>query len=226
MRLRPSGLVSLAVTLPLFCVISTTAISADSYDAAAEFSASENPSGVWSYGWSSTLEGEMTPYDVGYLSAEGLDVWYGSSQGSNPSIVHNGTDTTIATSGNDLTWAPGQLSLHPGPSGQQSRVRFSVPTTGTWSIDAIFQSIDATGGSTDVHVIHNGLALFDEDVVGFGDSATYAGAGLSFTAGDTVDFVVGFLNGNYYDDSTALDAVLSLESSGCTPPTGLLPAVR
>jgi hypothetical protein len=209
-----------ALALTALC---TSAISADSYSASDDFVPNQNPNGVWSYGWAADLSGSFAPYDTTYANSEGLDIWNAASQGSNPSLVHNGTGSDVTYSSDGIVFEAGMLALHPGPSGQQSRVQFTVPTSGSWSMDVQFESIDSTGGSTDVHVLLNGTPIFSDDVIGFGDVAAYAASGMALNMGDVVEFAVGFGYYSYYDDSTSLDAVLELESSGCTAPSGLVP---
>ena len=46
------------------------------YDAAADFSPTNNPNGVWSYGWSSSL-GSTFNLDVSSTTVDGLDFWEG-----------------------------------------------------------------------------------------------------------------------------------------------------
>src|SRR5437588_6779441 len=47
------------------------------YDAAADFSASANPNGAWSYGWEATLGGAFTLNAAERTVYQGLDTWEG-----------------------------------------------------------------------------------------------------------------------------------------------------
>jgi hypothetical protein len=63
-----------------------------------------------------------------------------------------------------------------------------------------------------VHVLYNGLAIFDGKVAGFGEGSgpTYDSDVISVSAGDTIDFTVGYGDdGNHGYDSTRLDSVVS-----------------
>src|SRR6516225_679362 len=73
---------------------------AQSFDAAADFSATSNPNGAWSYGWSaSRLSGfHLLPHSINfdvdvtgiYLNPAIADVWTGSPSGDiAPAVFHN-----------------------------------------------------------------------------------------------------------------------------------------
>jgi hypothetical protein len=188
-------------------------------DAAVDYSTNTNPTGVWSYGYSTTLGGTMTLYTAHEVDS-GLDRWRGNvgSDGS-PSLLKNDTAAPITYFSNPTATAqPGQLVEHPGPNGEDCIVRFTAPTAGLYSITANFKGIDITPTSTDVHVLDNGTAIFNDLV------NTDGGAGKSFTtqlslnAGEKIDFAVGYgSNLNYQFDSTALSAQVNLvpEPTSC-----------
>jgi hypothetical protein len=186
------------------------------YDAAADFSSTNNPNGVWTYGWSSTL-GSAFNLDVSRINDSGIDFWEGaistgSPPGQFPYVSHNGTSSTI-TYGGTVLYNPGQLGMHPGPQGQYSVIRFTAPAAGPYQLASSFAGLDFIGPTTtDVHVLLDGSAIFNGNVDGFG-----AGSGPSFTTtftlqkGDTVDFAVGFgTNGTYFNDSTGITATFIL----------------
>ena len=182
------------------------------YSAAGDFSATNNPNGVWSYGWSTTT-GSAFNLDAVKATVSALNVWEGipaSDSFGNPSITFNSTSNPISISG--TIWTPSRLAFHPGSTGQNAIVRWTAPTAGLFAIDAVFQGrSQAAGATTDVHVLHDSASLFNGAVLGFG-----SGSGPSFQgtvvvlAGDTIDFTVGFGgNGTYLFDTTQLDATIS-----------------
>jgi hypothetical protein len=189
------------------CVPSTTV-----YDAAADFSATDNPNGAWSYGWSHTLGGGFILYTDHRAGIPGLDSWLGDqAPDGNPSLAHNGTDhVIIATTPPGIIWQPGQLSLHPGPNGEYSLIRWTAPAAGVIAVNATFSGIDAVGGTTtDVHVLHQGLSQFDGRVNGYLAATSFTG-NLTVARGDTVDFAVGYgTDHTFYYDTTALAATIS-----------------
>jgi hypothetical protein len=211
------------------------ALASLSWSAATDFSPTANPNGVWSYGFipASGLYTDFALYDLGGPAPDipGLDAWRhtaGSSDPRVPAVAHNGGSSTLYAYG-DLVLPPGEMHLHPGPEGQQSVVRFTAPFNGTFQIDVTFSVGDPPGWegttTTDVHVLKNGLSLFDGDVDGYvdpNDSEHYSAVQI-LAAGDIIDFTVGFGNGNYYYDTTFLDATI-LGSEGPIPtPTPVSP---
>ncbi|MBO0698168.1 MAG: hypothetical protein J2P46_07225, partial [Zavarzinella sp.] len=93
-------------------------------------------------------------------------------------------------------------------AGEHSVVRWTAPAAGTYDVAALFTGDDLT--STDVHVWHNGVSIFDGTVNGF-RSGPYFETAVTVAAGDTIDFRVG-PNGNFFSDSTGLDAVITPDS--------------
>jgi hypothetical protein len=131
-------------------------------DVAADFSATNNPNGVWHYGWSATLG---SPFVLSTHPAvrDGIDTWRGDLEPfGNPAAYHNGA-TSVVVLGQPPTapFDPGQFALHPGPGGEYAVVRYVAPEMGLASIESVFTGIDIFGTTTDVHVLLNGTALFD-----------------------------------------------------------------
>ncbi len=140
----------------------------------------------------------------------GLKFWQNAS-GTEPCITLNANDTPL--SGLGITWQPGQLALHPGARGEYSVLRWTSPAAGPATVSARFTSI-AERATTDVHVLHKGAPLFDAliNLEGSGPTAVHE-ATVEVAEGDTLDFVVGWGNGDYGADTTALAAVVTLAGS-------------
>ena len=103
------GLLKIAIALALspFAIAPAQALT---FDAATDFSLTNNPNGVWSYGYSSTLGGVFNLYpDKGNIS--GLDYWRDNTivSAGVPNVAHNGTTNTV-TAIPCCQWLPGQLS--------------------------------------------------------------------------------------------------------------------
>jgi len=187
------------------------------YDAAAGFSSSSNPSGVWSYGWSQTLGGSVTlDTDVQNL-APGVVQWRGDLSGDgNPSVFEN-TTASVASFGS-ISMQPGTLAFHPGSGGQYSIVQFTAPAAGTYEISATFQGDDVDRTSTGVFVLaNNSLIAGDSGYVngfGLGTGPTFNSL-VHLSIGETVDFAVDYnggptgRNGQFYNDSTGLSATIT-----------------
>ncbi len=142
---------------------------------------------------------------------EGVDTWRGNlAPDGNPAAYHNGTHAVIVVGGS-ARYEPGQFGLHPGPDGEYAIVRYVAPTPGQASIKSVFASQDLFETTTDVHVLFNGAAVFDDFVEGVAGSSHVSFARrLSLRQGDTIDFAVGFgRNGSFSNDSTGLAATVS-----------------
>ena len=95
---------------------------------------------------------------------------------------------------------------------------------GTYKITAQFEGVHFGLSSTDVHVLHNGMVLFDADIQGYGgDPAFHHLEGASPTAAytgqvklkghDIVTFAVGYgKNKTNYCDTTGVFAGVVLVS--------------
>lgn len=185
------------------------AVSADSWDFKAEFSASNgNPNGAWSYGWMPTDFSTFHLYTTGWT--EPTSVGWNTGVGE-PIIWQN--------LGTGMAWGvpPGEISLHPGPGNTPSVARWTAPAdvAGIVTVDGEF--LPGDGAWLTVAVRHNNNLIW---------SAANAGAfsiGLSVAPGDTVDFAVydGYAYGN-----TPLRAVIhSGECPGDFNGDGIITAV-
>ena len=185
------------------------------YNAADDFSTAGNPNGVWSYGWSPTLGGNLTPY-IGHTTSFTLDVWRDQID---PNVSHNGSGLQLNTG--FAVWANNQMAFHPGPNGEYSVIRWTAPQAGFVSLTTMFSGLDFVGPTTtDVHVLLNGTSLFDAVVECYLNTSTFTTA-RSVASGETIDLVVGFgSNQNYFNDSTGVDSVIAFtavpEPSGIT----------
>ena len=112
------------------------------------------------------------------------------------------------TGGTTITFKPDQLVIHPGPGGQYDVVRFTAPGVNTYSISTAFFGVDSRPTTTDVHVLRNGVSLFDGNINTYNpDSGLTFSKTVTLSTGDTIDFAVGIgSNGNFYSDSTGLQA--------------------
>ena len=181
------------------------------YSVADDFSLDGNPNGVWSYGYTATLGGTFALHPYSTTSQWGygfLSAWYsGISWDDSPQILKNtsGDQQVFGT----VDYLPGQAILHPGQNDEKSIARWTAPADATFEIDATFEGRDfGWGTSTDVHVLVNGVSVFDDGINGFGDTASYNDT-LSLNTGDTVDFAVGFGGNIFNGDSTAIDGTIT-----------------
>ena len=98
---------------------------------------------------------------------------------------------------------------HPGPSGQDSILRLTAPSAGVYTVSGAFSNGD--NATTDVHILANNVSVFDGSINHPGglNSAPFSFA-TTLVGGETLDFAVGYgSNGNYYNDSTLLNATVT-----------------
>jgi hypothetical protein len=191
----------IAITLPR---------TASAFSAAGDFSSSSNPNGAWSYGWSTTLGSAFnldSSNTTAYSGTSGLNGWLSNlAPDGSPLVLQNGATNPVTTA--NSTFQPGQFALGPGQNLQYSILRWTAPSSGTFSINATFSGLSFLGDTSDVHILHDGISIFDSNVTGSPSPVSFSGP-VSITAGDTLDFAVGVgSNGNYNEDLTALSATI------------------
>lgn len=174
------------------------------FDPSQQFSTTDNPNGVWSYGWRQSLTDPTFHFYQFAGTSQGIDNWLDS--GNLPGLFHNSTQTLVRIGTTFL--APGEIALHPGQNGENSVLQFTAPFAGTYQLSAFFAPRDTSPGGTDVHVRLNGASLFD-GATGNGLTASYDG-NLTLNAGDTIEFLVGRgADGSYNDDLTSLETQIT-----------------
>ena len=145
------------------------------------------------------------PHAGGLWKVLGMAIWPKAPLGE-PWVAKNTTSHTV----NELQimWPAGRLALHPGPASEFSVVRWIAPEGGQVQVAAVFTGL-ALHATTDVHVLHNGRALFDGGINLQGQpNEVRFDKSLTMAQGDRLDFIVGAGNGNYGGDTTGLAATI------------------
>ncbi len=184
-----------------------------------QFSLTNAPGGVWTYGWQQQLGGALTLYDNLSNPAPAISMWntQGDAGAGIAGLVWKNTTTQPS---DQWGWTePGQVCLHPGPTDQKAVVRWTAHADGHLRISAVFSGQNPSGDSVDVRVLKNGASLYSSYVSGFAGRSTNSFAdrfGASpirtykgetdVVAGDTIDFCVGYGGNGYNCDLTGLDA--------------------
>jgi subtilisin-like proprotein convertase family protein len=185
--------------------------------AALGFSTNSNPNGVWTYGYSASLGGALTPFtESGSTGA--LEFWRTNISAGVPNATYNPSLQTVTNGSASLR--PFQLAVHPGTNGEVSVIRYTCTNSDVYRVSAIFSGADFTGPTTtDIHVLFNGVSIFDGIVSEFGSGPSFE-TNLTLNAGQFIDFVVGYgTNNTFALDTTALSAVV-VPVAGCpTSPT-------
>jgi hypothetical protein len=200
----------LALTiLPVLTLLITASVGpAQTFDPAVQFSVTNNPNGVWSYGYSTTFRSPFIfyPYSgINLMSGSELDVWAPAL--GFPALYHNPTSNRYINGTQSI--GPGEFGFHPGPSGEYSVLRFSAASSGHYLIQGYFFGQDPHPTSTDVHLLVNEVSAFDGYVNAFGTGPNFLFL-ETLNAADLVDFTVGYGGNGYGFDSTGLSASLTL----------------
>jgi hypothetical protein len=201
------------------------------FDAVANFSITGNPNGPWSYGWEPSLGNGFTLDDAESSSVyPGIDQWHGTefcgydSNGAlalRPQVGFNHTGSTLNYA-SGVSQPANMLILHPSCSNKLSVVRWTAPTAGWFEVTGLFQGIDTRTTTTDVHILldsSTSLLSGNININGSGNQAPF-GFVRNLSAGDTLDFIVGFgADGTYDDDSTGLAVTITPLGQGSTTGT-------
>lgn len=194
-----------------------------SYSAVNDFSATQNPSGTWGYGYRTPggAYSSLTNNDNIYGFQSGMHTWYLPNSGWNlPAIFHNGTGASATYS--TITQPTDELNLHPGASGERSVVRWIAPSAMTVQVAGRFEGLDSQGASSDASITHNGSQVFAANVTGSGvGSRQTFSLTRTVASGDTIEFSVGYGTNGVVGDSTGLAATITQTSQTNGTGTGL-----
>lgn len=183
------------------------------YDLAGDFSFAANPQGAWSYGYAGAPGAEFHPYASKRISDEGFSLWYGTTDNYTPGLLKNETGAPYTNTTHSITWAAGDITLHPGRNGACSVARWTAPAGGAVTFSATFTLIDAQAEDVDIHVLQNNESLYAGTLAGYMGTQTFDQTGpLTVASGDTIDFVVGYgPGGSFLNDTTRVSAGLQLK---------------
>lgn len=191
------------------------------WDAAAEFSWTNNPNPPWSYATKEDKNptGPIT-MTLNPVQEPGYQL-FGWADTSMTKILKN-----ITESGIDVWYGvrvpAGGFDIKPG-WGPNACIRWTSPIDGLVMTDAIFRGLYSTWTYGDVYVVNNSSVMFSGIVQGFigwdenspqGPSPIQSFSGMTTVAqGDTIDFVFGYgpqeLNPQNTEDYTDLDATIT-----------------
>ncbi|MGH7869477.1 MAG: hypothetical protein ACREP9_18055, partial [Candidatus Dormibacteraceae bacterium] len=138
---------SLCVALAVVFSGAWSALGGMVFDAGADFSASSNPTGPWSYGYRTQMSSSFTTFSTAFVYGDSLDTWARSSTSPDdlPWIQHNGSGV-VFNDGTGYVLQPGGLSMHPGHGGELADLLFTAPVSGTFSLSGSFFSTQGAVG--------------------------------------------------------------------------------
>ena len=181
---------------------------------------SQNPNPTvpqWRYGYRTTVAGTAltlftaSEHTDSYFSNEPMEGFYVHNANAVPAILVNTAPTNFTFNYGAGPLAPAEMMLH-GDVGKWAVVRYTVPGAGIYNVTASFRPIQR--GTVDVHVVSNGVSLFDQ-VLTNTQSAAPSFSNVVLAAGAVLDFVVG-VNGQLNLDSTAFNATITTNATVAT----------
>lgn len=172
---------------------------------ATDFSATSNPTGAWSYGYSLAAPASDASALIVYpseLSESGVDCWYDADNVAlgAPAVCYNGSDVATATG-----VAPGEAALHPGQNGEYSIARWTAAAAGSYAVHVQFKAGDQ--GETTGFLVHNGTVLWSVDATSSDPTDERT---VTMAAGDTLDVAVGSDDTFLYDTTPVIFTIHSI----------------
>jgi hypothetical protein len=196
------GKYSVLFMLALFLLVAVPPAAATSGNVITDFPGADNPptnpNGNWSYGYEyETTPGNFqgfTPYATYDTGTTGLTpAWSDTNKGV---IWKNNSNDTIAKI------KPGEVSMHPGATGEYAVVRWTSPGAGTVDISGKFGAGD--DGWENCYIYQDGAMIFSW-TTSLGTNTFSLLKTVSL--GTHIDFIVGTSN---WFGSTPLDATITV----------------
>eukprot|EP00276_Gloeochaete_wittrockiana_P004627 CAMPEP_0184658776 /NCGR_PEP_ID=MMETSP0308-20130426/26871_1 /TAXON_ID=38269 /ORGANISM="Gloeochaete witrockiana, Strain SAG 46.84" /LENGTH=215 /DNA_ID=CAMNT_0027098035 /DNA_START=203 /DNA_END=847 /DNA_ORIENTATION=+ len=118
-----------------------------------------------------------------------------SAQGRCPFIAYNQVNAPFPTGYSFAKVLPTQLFMHPGPTGQYTRIIFTAPTRGIYDIEADFFANNLRT-SVDVHMFVKGVEWWTSDISGDEGPQYYIphriSTSVALLGGEKIEFVEGW----------------------------------
>lgn len=158
------------------------------YDNANDFSAAQNPNGVWSYGYSLDVGTSFNAFTAS-ASVSGMQGWYTQAPADYfLSAVYRNASTNlfsaagVTVAGLEAGFLPGRDSL--------AIYRFTAPSAGSYSVEALFFTQHGAPSGVNVFVLKNGSTQLFTAPVTLNQSSAYWSDSVALAAGGTLDFAV------------------------------------
>ena len=182
-----------------FTLSSVPASRGQTYDAVSDFTGT-NPSGAWSYLWSKSVGGMLSPLTFTAVFNSQVSGFYNDlGEPSNVFALRNFGPGTSSINGGGTVIPTNLLALD--PESDAVDVRWTAPATGDYAIGGTFQMITSNVQPLEVQVLQNLAApdqstLLSDDLTGpvYGQQIPF-NFNEQVNAGQTVDFVVNSTGG-------------------------------
>ncbi len=179
--------------------------SGQTWDSINDFSATQNPSNGWSYGWTPSLGGAFNPFPQPGQTC-GADFWVDPSI-SAISLGRNATPGTVSC----FSWSfpTSYMLAHPGPNGQYTVLRWTPPGPGSYGVSVAITGLDYSfPTTTDVHIRWDGADVSVVNVNSFLNVTTYQ-ATLLASASTIFEIAIGDGGNGYVGDATGVRATIT-----------------
>ncbi len=192
------------------------------WNAVAGFNTIRNPTKTWSYGYRDDDCGAYTGFPrYGTILFEGsppayLGFWALTSNISFPFVGKNLSSTTRTLG--SIEAPPNRLVLYPGNLQRRAVLRWTVPSTATYTMEAHFKGISNAPISSSYRILYGSgeIAKGEINSNGIDIPFTYT---FNLTGGKIIDFEVGNgINGFNTNDATGLDVTFTkLDTTALKP---------
>jgi hypothetical protein len=179
-----------------------------------------NPSGVWSYGWTSTLGASFTIFNA--FASGGVDDWQNGIN-TNPVALFNSTTAPFVSrdaladgaTSTLFSAGPDQFVMGPGLSGEYAVARWTARTAGTYRVTGAFQAASSPQAAADVHVQHDSVDVTSGSISEGGAHSFPFALGVHVAAGDTIDFATSAPAGWVLDGPTTGYPYVDVDAHVC-----------
>lgn len=216
MSLQPANYGSYWVVVTNMSGSVTSAVAAltftNVYDVVADFSASANSNGVWSYGWCTNVGGQFQLMATNQFLPGIIGWWNGVALPNSVSIFKNLTASAIT---NGLIFDTDTLLTD--PESYAVVVRFTAPTNGIYQVQGLFrlQVPNPPARNLNIQINNTNTAYYFNTAGGVNGSEYPFNFPVSLKQGDSLDFISSYA-GNYAALGTGLKAAIALSTNVLT----------
>lgn len=182
------------------------------------FDATVPTRGNWSLGWMPLQATQFSPFTRFMQSRWDMPMWTNDAD-FGPVATWNGPERTIPPEKTDgQTIPPNTLTLHPGGYGDRAVLRWTAPRAASFRVTAVFTGIFSPAGPkqtmTDIILLRSGAPVWNGfiNLNGALGATSYVDT-LALQAGETLDFVVGWGNNDYTNDSTFTEVTVTEQAA-------------
>jgi len=188
----------------LFC---TTCFS-QTYKVSDDFSSTNNPNSVWSYGWSTKEGKEFNIYEKTSTFNEIL-LWIADIPNSS-CVSYNPTNQLLYGNNGTNSIEAKSVGFHPGNNGERAIIRWTSPNSRKYLIKTIVKGRDHVyPTSTDVNILHNSKIIWSTNINSFNEPISFSKE-LFVNKGSYIDFSCGYgSNNTWIGDTTGIDIIIT-----------------